>query len=106
MQKVNADGKSRPIMSRAISSYGEQVSKEGYLNTEEFMKTLAKSFGQSTLAGVGFFVALTVLGDFENWYIGPYKGELAMFVTLLVGFVRAKSLGAKYMAEGDPIDES
>lgn len=98
---MNASDKRRPIMSRLNASYGEQVSKSGYLNAEELMKTIAKSFGQSTLAGVGLFVALTVLGDFDSWYIGPHKAEIATFVALILGPLRAAMIGRKYLEVGN-----
>lgn len=106
MIKVNAEKDERPIMSRVMMKSGSTRSLAGFLNPEEFMKTLAKSVKQSTIAGFAVFAALTIFGDFENWYIGPYKGELAMIVAMIVGIVRAHSLGSKYLAEGDPFDDA
>ncbi len=70
------------------------------------MRTLAKAVKQSTLTGFAVFAALTIFGDFENWYVGPHKGELSMVIAMVVGFYRAKSLGSKYLAEGDPFDDA
>ena len=91
----------KEILSRMNMNYGNQVSIKGYLNAEEFMKTLAKTVKQSTLAGFVTFAALTVFGDFESWYIGPYKAEIATMVALVLGYIRARSIGAKYLEEGD-----
>ena len=91
----------KKILSRQILNYGNQVSLRGYLSTEEFMKTLSKTVKQSTLAGFAAYAALTILGDFENWYIGPYKMEVATLVALALGYLRARTIGLKYLDEGD-----
>lgn len=92
------------IVSRLNMNYGEQVSIKGYLSAEEFMKTLAKTVKQSSLAGFATFALLTIFGDFESWYIGPYKGEIATLVALVLGYMRARAIGAKYIEEGDDHD--
>lgn len=91
----------KEILSRLNMNYGNQVSIKGYLNPDEFMKTLSKALKQSTLAGFAAYAALTILGDFESWYIGPYKAEIATMVALVLGYMRARSIGAKYLEEGD-----
>lgn len=82
-------------------NYGNQVSLKGYLNAEEFMKTLAKALKQSSLAGFAIYAGLTILGDFESWYIGPYKAEAATLVALVLGFLRARQIGGQYFEKGD-----
>lgn len=94
----------KEILSRMNMNYGNQVSIKGYLNAEEFMKTLAKTVKQSTLAGFVTFAVLTILGDFQNWYIGPYKAEAATLVALVLGYARARTIGLKYLSEGESND--
>ena len=102
--------KEHPIMSRDVVRSGNQVSIRGYLNTEEFMRTLSKTVKQSTLAGFAAYAALTILGDFESWYIGPYKVEIAAIVALaiepILGYLRAKTIGRQYFEEGDTADKT
>jgi len=86
------------------SGYG--VSLKGFLNRDEFMRTLAKSLQQSTLIGFATFAALTILGDFESWYIGPYKMALATLATIAAANIRARKIGEKYLDEGDPLKEA
>lgn len=95
----------KDFLSRMNMNYGNQVSIKGYLNAEEFMKTLAKTVRQSTLAGFAAYAALTILGDFENWYLGPYKAEAATLIALILGYVRARSIGLKYLDEGEKPDD-
>jgi hypothetical protein len=96
----------KQILSRLNVNYGNQVSIKGYLNTEEFMKTLSKTVKQSTLAGFIAYAAMTIMGDFENWYLGPYKAEAATLIALILGYVRARAIGLKYLEEGEKSDES
>lgn len=96
----------RKVLSRLSVNYGNQVSIKGYLNAEEFMKTLSKTVKQSTLAGFLAFAALTIIGDFENWYLGPYKAEMATILALVVGYLRAKRIGEQYIEKGVDTHES
>jgi hypothetical protein len=91
----------KKVLSRLNMNYGNQVSIKGYLNADEFMKTLSKAVKQSTLAGFAAYAALTILGDFESWYLGPYKAEAATVIALLLGFLRARQIGAQYIENGD-----
>lgn len=91
----------KEILSRLNMNYGNQVSLKGYLNAEEFMRTLAKTVKQSTFAGFAAYAALTILGDFEQWYLGPYKAEAATLVALILGYLRARAIGLKYLEEGE-----
>ena len=85
------------------SNHGEQKSLRGYLSAIEFKKTIAKALKQSTLAGFGLYAVLVILGDFEKWYVGPYAAQIATIVALVMGYLRAQSIGAKYIEEGsDP----
>ena len=94
-----SEKKERPIMSRAVVNSGSDSIK-GYLNREEFMKSLNKALKSSSLWGFATFAGLTLLGDFEKWYIGPYAAELSALVALARGYYVAKKMGAKYMQDG------
>ena len=96
----------KDFLSRLNVNYGNQVSIKGYLNTEEFMRTLSKTVKQSTFAGFAVYAALTIFGEFEAWYIGPYKAEAATLIALILGYVRARAIGLKYLDEGEKPDES
>jgi hypothetical protein len=96
----------KKTLSRMNMNYGEKVSLKGYLNPDEFMKTLSKALKQSTLAGFAAYAALTILGDFESWYLGPYKAEAATLIALVLGFLRARQIGAQYFEKGADSDES
>ena len=93
----------RPIMSPNVVNSGNQVSINGYLNTEEFMKTLNKALKSSSIWAFVTFVALTFAGDFEQIYVGPYAAEIASVVALVRAYFVAKKMGAKYLEEGETL---
>lgn len=98
-----SEEKSRPIMSPSVVNSGNQVSINGYLNTEELMKTLNNALKSSSVWGFVTFVALTFAGDFERIYVGPYAAEIASVVALVRAYFVAKKIGSKYMEEGETL---
>ena len=99
-----SEEKERPIMSRDVINSGYS-SIHGYLNEEEFMRSLNKALKSSSLWAFATFAGLTLFADFEKWYIGPYAAELAAVVALARGYFVAKNMGNKYLEEGVKIDE-
>lgn len=88
-----------------VNSGKEEISIAGFLSRDEFMKTLAKAFGQSTLIGFLTFAGMTILGDFDRWYIGPYHAEAATVATMVFAYFKARKIGEKYLETGDPLED-
>ena len=98
-----SEEKQRPIMSQDVVNSGNQVSINGYLNTEEFMKTLNKALKSSSIWAFVTFVVLTFADDFEQIYVGPYAAEIASVVALVRAYFVAKKMGSKYLDEGETL---
>ena len=96
---------SEQMSSHDVVNSGKGISIAGFLSRDEFMKTLAKAFGQSTLIGVLTFAGMTILGDFDKWYIGPYHAEAATVATMVFAYFKARRIGEKYLETGDPLKD-
>lgn len=96
--------KQRPIMSRDVVKSGNQVSIHGYLNTEEFMKALTKGIGWTSFGSLGLAVVLALGESIHLWYTGPLAPTVIAVAGIVVGYLRTKKIGERFIEEGDDIN--
>ena len=95
-----SEKKERPIMSRAVVNSGSD-SMRGYLNTEEFMKALAKGMGWTSFASLGVAVLIALGESVHLWYTGPLAPTVVALAGIIVGYLRTKRIGERLMDEGE-----
>ena len=78
-------------------------SPRGLLNTEEAVKSLKRGAVAGGVASAAMVVVLTMLGDFDSWYTGPFKEVLAGFVAIAVMYLRAQVVSRRLAEEGDEL---
>ena len=73
----------------------------GYLNWQEFTKSLLSGFGQSSFAGLALYVVM-ILGESAHlWYTGPGAAVVVSLLTLVAGYLRTKTIARKYLERGE-----
>jgi len=93
-----------PKVSQDGVGSGNQESIKGFLNTEEFMKALLRGIGQTSLVSLGVAIAIALGESVHLWYTGPLAPTVIAAVGILVGFMRTRKIGERFIEEGDDID--
>jgi hypothetical protein len=91
----------RVDVSRDVVDSGKQVSINGFLNTEEFMKALSKGVGWTSFASLGIAVVIALGESVHLWYTGPLAPTVIAVAGVLVGYLRTKRIGARLIEDGD-----
>lgn len=89
----------REDMSQDPLVYGQ--SPRGLLNKEEAMKSLNRGAVVGGLVSAGLVVLMTLLGDFDKWYTGPFKEVLVGIVGIGAMYLRAYCVSQNLADEGD-----
>lgn len=90
-----------PKVSPNVVDSGKQVSINGFLNTEEFMKALSKGVGWTSFASLGIAVVIALGESVHLWYTGPLAPTVIAVAGVLVGYLRTKRIGEKLIEDGD-----
>lgn len=98
--------KERPIMSRDVVKSGNHVSIHGYLNAEEFMKALTKGIGWTSFGSLALAVALALGESVHLWYTGPLAPTVIAVAGIVVGYLRTKKIGERFIDEGEDVNAS
>lgn len=96
-----SEEKQRPIMSPNVVNSGNQVSINGYLNSEEFMKALRKGIGWTSFGSLGLAVLISLGESVHMWYTGPLAPTVIAVAGIVVGYLRTKKIAEKLIEEGE-----
>lgn len=88
------------MLSRSVLNSGAKGSLHGYLNTEEFMKSLHRGIGWTSFTSLGIAVAIALGESVHLWYTGPLAPTVVAAAGVIVGYLRTKKIGERLIDEG------
>lgn len=99
---MSVEKNQRLIMSQDVANSGSESIK-GFLNAEEFVKALRKGIGWTSFTTLGIAVAISLGESVHLWYTGPLAPTVVAVAGIVVGYLRTKKIGEKFIDEGDDI---